>query len=131
MNSRAASPAKRVAERGRPLSEPPPRPVYNLNRSPTALILGHSLTLFHREGFTMGHFVRLQLIGRVTYYVGWITLLCGGLLHLNIAGKLFLAMHLTKRNLFEVSVACFVICIASELRARDAAETPSIARKAA
>jgi hypothetical protein len=67
----------------------------------------------------MGHLARLQLIGRVTYYVGWITLLCGGLMHLNIATNLFLAMHLTKRNLFEVSVASFVICIASVLRARD------------
>ena len=66
----------------------------------------------------MDHVNRLQLIGRVTYYVGWIALLCGGLLHLNIAKTLFLAVNLTKRNLFEVSVACFLICIASELRAR-------------
>ena len=67
----------------------------------------------------MGHFVRLQLIGRVTYYVGWIALVCGGLVHLNVAQGLFLAMKLTQRNLFELSVICFVICIASELRARD------------
>jgi hypothetical protein len=65
----------------------------------------------------MGHFVRLQLVGRVTYYVGWIALVGGGLVHLNIATKLFLAINLTKRNLFEVSMVCFVICIASELRA--------------
>jgi len=26
----------------------------------------------------MGHFARLQLVGRVTYYVGWIALLWGG-----------------------------------------------------
>jgi hypothetical protein len=31
---------------------------------------------------------------------------------------LFLAASLTKRNLFEVSVVCFLICIASELRAQ-------------
>ena len=37
----------------------------------------------------MGHFVRLHLIGRVTYYVGWIALLCGGLDHLHIAANLF------------------------------------------
>ena len=67
----------------------------------------------------MDHVARLQLIGRVTYYVGWISLLCGGLLQLNMARSLFLAIGLSKRNLFEVSVACFVICIASELRARD------------
>ena len=86
-----------------------------------------------KEGFTMSHVIRLQLIGRVTYYVGWIALVCGGLVHLNIATKLFLAMRLTQRNLFEVSVVCFLICIASELRAhalpRNEASTP--ARKAA
>ena len=69
----------------------------------------------------MGHFVRLQLVGRVTYYVGWIALVGAGLAHLNIATKLFLAINLTKRNLFEVSIVCFLICIASELRARDSA----------
>jgi hypothetical protein len=67
----------------------------------------------------MGHLARLQLIGKITYYIGWITLLCGGLLHLGIGNALFLTMHLTKRNLFEISVTCFVICIASELRARN------------
>jgi len=65
----------------------------------------------------MSHVIRLQLIGRVTYYVGWILLVCGGLVHLNIATNLFLAMRLTQRNLFEVSIVCFLICIASELRA--------------
>ncbi len=81
----------------------------------------------------MGHVARLQLMGRLTYYIGWITLVCGGLMHLNIATKLFMALHLTKRNLFEVSVACFVICIASELRARDFSglEISSGLRKAA
>ena len=66
----------------------------------------------------MSHGTCLQWIGRVTYYVGWIALVCGGLVHLNIATKLFLAVSLTQRNLFEVSVVCFLICIASELRAR-------------
>jgi hypothetical protein len=69
----------------------------------------------------MDHFARLQLVGRVTYYLGWIALLCGGLVHLNVARRLFLAMDLSQRNLFEVSVVCFLICIASELRARDSA----------
>jgi hypothetical protein len=45
-------------------------------------------------------------------------LVCGGLLHFNIATTLFFAMHVTKRNAFEVGVVCFLICIASELRAR-------------
>jgi hypothetical protein len=65
----------------------------------------------------MGHFARLQLVGRITYYLGWITLLCGGLVQLNIGRTLFMAVSLNKRNLFEVSVVLFVICMASELRA--------------
>ncbi len=65
----------------------------------------------------MGHFDRLQLVGRITYYLGWITLLCGGLVQLNIGKTLFMAMSLTKRNLFEVSVMLFIICMATQLRA--------------
>lgn len=64
----------------------------------------------------MGHSARLQLVGRVTYYLGWISLICGGLFHLKIGQSLFVAMNLSKRNLFEASVVCFVICIASQLR---------------
>ncbi len=69
----------------------------------------------------MDHVTRLQLIGKVTYYVGWITLLCGGLVHLNIATNLFMTLRMTQRNLFEISVMSFVICVASELRARESA----------
>jgi hypothetical protein len=76
---------------------------------------------FNTGGSIMDHFVRLQLIGRVTYYLGWISLLCGALVHLNVARGLFLAIDLTQRNLFEVSVVCFLICIASELRSRESA----------
>ena len=65
----------------------------------------------------MGHFDRLQLVGRITYYLGWITLLCGGLVQVNIGKTLFMAMSLTKRNLFEVSVMLFIICVATQLRA--------------
>jgi hypothetical protein len=64
----------------------------------------------------MSHAIRLRLIGRVSYYVGWVALACGGLLQLNLAKTLFLAVNLTKRNMLEVSVVCFLICIASELR---------------
>ena len=106
--------------------------VYNSQRLATASFLGQLLTLYHREGYTMGHAARLQLIGRVTYYAGWIALLFGGLMHLNIARNLFLAVNLSKRNLFEASIACFVICMASEVRARDAAvERSGGVRKAA
>ena len=65
----------------------------------------------------MGHFDRLQLVGRITYYLGWIVLLCGGLVQVNIGKTLFMAMSLTKRNLFEVSVMLFIICMATQLRA--------------
>jgi hypothetical protein len=70
----------------------------------------------------MTHFIRLQLVGRITYYLGWIGLLCGGLAHLNIARSMFKAMTLTTRNLFEISVVCFLICVASELRALEVVE---------
>jgi hypothetical protein len=74
-------------------------------------------------GFTMGHVARLQLVGRVTYYLGWISLVCGGFSHVNVARGIFTALDLTQRNLFEVSVVSFLICIASELRARDTVES--------
>jgi len=53
----------------------------------------------------MDHFARLQLVARVTYYLGWIAWLCGGMVHLNIAKALFLAMRLSQRNLFR-SASC-------------------------
>jgi hypothetical protein len=79
----------------------------------------------------MGHFDRLQLVGRITYYVGWITLVCGGLVHVNIARSLFQRLDLTQRNLFEVSVVCFLICVASELRvlAASGSEKPSVVKR--
>ena len=75
----------------------------------------------------------MQLVGRVMYYTGWAALACGGLVHLNIAKPLFLAISLSQRNLLEVSVVCFVISMASELRALAVAgnEMPSIVKKAA
>jgi len=65
----------------------------------------------------MGHFARLQLVGRVTYYVGWISLVCGGLVHINGARGLFVGIGISQRNLFELGVVCFLISAASELRA--------------
>jgi hypothetical protein len=81
----------------------------------------------------MNHISRLQLIGRATYYIGWIALICGGLVHFNVARSLFLAVDLSKRNLFEVGAVCFLICIASELRARDLSESEvsAVLKKAA
>ena len=65
---------------------------------------------------------RLDLVGRITYYLGWIALLCGGLVQLNIGKALFFSLSLTKRNLFEISVVCFIVCVASEVRALVSAE---------
>ncbi len=65
---------------------------------------------------------RLHVIGKITYYMGWISLLCGGLVHVNIAKAFFLGLYLTQRNLLEGSVVCFVICVASEVRALTATE---------
>lgn len=81
----------------------------------------------------MDRFSRLQWIGRVTYYVGWIALVGGGLLQLNLGRALFTAINLSKRNLYEVGVACFLICIASEIRARESAgkEMSGVLKKAA
>jgi hypothetical protein len=44
----------------------------------------------------------------------------GGLVQINIAKSMILAMSLTKRNLFEGSVMLFLICIASQVRASGA-----------
>lgn len=81
----------------------------------------------------MDRSARLHLVGRITYYVGWVSLLCGGLVQLNIARALFMSVSLTKRNLFEVSVACFVICMASEVRALTTSEKelPSVVKRQA
>ncbi|MGA9977110.1 MAG: hypothetical protein WBQ08_00540 [Candidatus Sulfotelmatobacter sp.] len=70
----------------------------------------------------MDRSARLHIVGKITYYLGWISLICGGLVHLGIARAMFTALSLTKRNLFEVAVVCFVICMASEVRALGATE---------
>ena len=65
----------------------------------------------------MDHLARLQFIGRVTYYLGWIAAVCGGLAHFSLATRMFISINLTQRNLFEASMLFFLICSASELRA--------------
>jgi hypothetical protein len=81
----------------------------------------------------MNHFTRLHFISKLTYYIGWLALLCGGLTHINIATRFFLALRLPQRNLLELCVVCFLICIASELRAGDAVrkEMPGSIKKVA
>jgi hypothetical protein len=70
----------------------------------------------------MDRSARLHVVGKITYYLGWISLICGGLVHVNIARGLFRALDLTQRNLLEVAVVAFVICLASEIRALGAPE---------
>ena len=80
----------------------------------------------------MGHSDRLQLVARSTYYLGWITLLLGGLIHFKILKSLFIILSLSKRNLFEISVVLFVISLASGVRALLAAgnnAVPVVTRK--
>ena len=74
----------------------------------------------------MGHFFGLQVVSRISYYLGWIALACAALAHFGIAQGVFLALSVTKRNLFEFSVICFLICIASELRASAPAEQAKV-----
>jgi hypothetical protein len=81
----------------------------------------------------MDRSARLHLVGRITYYLGWIALVCAGLIHVNVARAFFLAITLTKRNLFEASLVCFIICMASEVRALASAEKelPSVVKRQA
>ena len=85
----------------------------------------------------MSHFVRLQWIGRVTYYVGWIALACGALVQFGLAIPVFVAIGVNKKNLFEVCVVAFLSCMASELRAiamvrsQAPTEMPTVVKKQA
>ena len=68
------------------------------------------------EGLTMDSVNRQQLVTTVTYYAGWLTAICGGLVHFTLGAAMFRTVDLTKRNLFEASVMFFVISIASAVR---------------
>ena len=98
------------------------------------VVLAIPLTGFE-EDTTMRHFFRLQLAGKVTYYIGWLALVCGGLVHFNIVTSPFVAFSINKRNLFELCIVSFLICIASELRVltlpRNAQNDTPVKRRAA
>ena len=81
----------------------------------------------------MSHVGRMYWIGKITYYFGWIALVCGAMIHLHIATRFFTALSISKRNMFEVAVVSFLICIASELRVHvlPAEVLPADLRKAA
>ena len=63
---------------------------------------------------------RLQLVSRITYYLGWLAAALGALSHFGLGSRLD-TINLSQRNLFEAGVLFFMICMASELRARVAA----------
>jgi hypothetical protein len=50
------------------------------------------------------------------YYLGWMAALSGGLVHLGLGVAMFRSIDLVKRNLFEASMMCFVISVASAVR---------------
>lgn len=82
----------------------------------------------------MEHLDRMHLIGKVTYYFGWIAAICGAFVHFRFAATLFTSMNLTQRNLFEASVLFFLICTASEIRVLatpGSRELPVVAKKQA
>lgn len=60
---------------------------------------------------------RLKLTARITYYLGWIAAVCGGLAHFTVGAGMFRSINLPQRNLFEASIMFFVISIASAVRA--------------
>jgi hypothetical protein len=59
---------------------------------------------------------RLQMIARITYYVGWLLALLGALVHFRLGVSIFQAMMMPQRNLFEASVLLFLISAVSALR---------------
>lgn len=65
----------------------------------------------------MDHVTRLQLVARVTYYLGWLAAICGALVHFNIAVRFFTSIGLPQRNLLEAALMLFLISMASALRA--------------
>jgi len=59
---------------------------------------------------------RLQLVARITYYIGWIAALSGAVVQFGIGAAMFRSIDLVKRNLFEASILFFLISIASAAR---------------
>jgi hypothetical protein len=60
----------------------------------------------------------LQLIARVSYYIGWLSALCGAATHFIAPFAAALSsINIETRNMFEASVLFFLISIASMLRA--------------
>jgi hypothetical protein len=80
-------------------------------------------TIIRRKGgLLMDSRERLNLIARVTYYLGWLLLIIGGLVHAGLGKAFFQSIGLPQRNLFEAGMALFLICAASSLRALNQAK---------
>jgi hypothetical protein len=59
----------------------------------------------------------LRTVAKVTYYLAWISVLFGGLVHfIPPVAAMFRAVDLSKRNLFEVGLLLFVVSAVSALR---------------
>lgn len=73
-----------------------------------------------QEHTMMDSATRLQLIARISYYIGWLCALCGALVHFGLGTAALRSINITQRNLFEASLMFFVISAASVLRANAA-----------
>ena len=65
----------------------------------------------------MDSFGRMNLVARITYYLGLLALASGAAVHFGVGTAMFQTLNLSKRNLFESAILCFLICMTSELRA--------------
>lgn len=65
---------------------------------------------------------RLQLVARVSYYLGWIAALLGAIVHFGLGSAMFHSMQISQRNLFEGSLMLFLISAASVLRSTAASK---------
>jgi hypothetical protein len=66
----------------------------------------------------MENVTRLRAVAKITYYLGWISAVLAAIAHFFLGRHPYDAINLSKRNLFEASVLCFLISVASELRSR-------------
>ena len=88
---------------------------FGLTARCTTMLLALAPFVVHaQEGIVMGLLCSIADPGTITYYIGWVALMRGGLcmVHVNVAKALFANVGLSQRNLFEVSVVCFLICAA-------------------
>jgi hypothetical protein len=66
----------------------------------------------------MENVTRLRWVAKLTYYLGWVAAVLAAIAHFFLGRHPYDVINLSKRNLFEASVLCFLISVASELRSR-------------